>query len=177
MHCRSPWGFLPVHVPQLVLLTHQQNHLSLQWPFAHSHRALQPGHSSKSSLTTRDGGKRAERPCTAPKSHKSKKQHQQCTEVQTCPTWVSAQPRTLPAPTRHQAVISELVDDIVFLFTACLFFHPQRYYFFHSWRDRLGKGMCPLLLAAWFGCCFLLLMFLIREEMAVHLWESHSVIS
>lgn len=111
------------------------------------------------------------------KSYKSKKQHQQCTEVQTCPTWVSAQPSTLPAPTRHWAVIFELVDDIVFLFTACLFFHPQRYYFFHSWRDRLGKGMCPLLLAAWFGCCFLLLMFLIREEMAVHLRESHSVIS
>lgn len=111
------------------------------------------------------------------KSYKSKKQHQQCTEVQTCPTWVSAQPSTLPAPTRHQVVIFELVDDIVFLFTACLSFRPQRYYFFHSWRGRLGKEMCPLLLAAWFGCCFLLLMFLIRTEMAVHLRESHSVIS
>lgn len=113
----------------------------------------------------------------APHSYKSKEQHQQCTGVPTCPTWVSAQPSTLPAPTGHRAVISELVDDTVFLFSACLFLHPQTYYSFHSWRDRLGKGMCPLLLAARFGCCFLLLMFLIREEMAVHLGESHSVIS
>lgn len=75
-------------------------------------------------LTTRDGGKREERSCTPPKTYKSKKQHQQCTEVQTCPTWVSAQPSTLPAPTRHRAVVFELVWwHCVFIY--CLLILPS----------------------------------------------------
>lgn len=160
-----------------MLLAYLQNHLLLKEPFALSHEALQPGHSSYPLSTPAMRGKRAKGTHMTPDSYRSEERYQQLTGVQTCPTWVSAQPSTLPAPTGHRAVISELADDTVFLFTACLFLHPQNIILFPFLEGQIRQRNVSCAVGSLVWLRFLLLMFLIREEMAVHLRESHSVIS
>lgn len=58
-------------------------HLLLKSPFARSHEASQPGHSSNPLSTLRKKGR---------DSYESTEQHQQHAGIQTCPTWVPAQP-------------------------------------------------------------------------------------